>query len=93
MLAVLIEADVSGVDREIGLHGIRERLVPMISQMAGFVSGTWLTGNAEGLGLSRRPSHRPARGIAHRMPNRRKAAWPEIRTRARLLLVQPRGRA
>ncbi len=52
MRAVLIEVNVAGVDREAGLQGIREHLVPAISQMPGFRSGTWLTGNDAGLGLS-----------------------------------------
>ena len=41
MRAVLIEVNVSGVDRDAGLRGIREQLVPAISQMPGFRSGTW----------------------------------------------------
>jgi hypothetical protein len=52
MHAVLIEVNVSDVDREAGLRGIREQLVPAISQMPGFRSGTWLTGNDAGIGLS-----------------------------------------
>jgi hypothetical protein len=52
MHAVLIEINVSDVDGEAGLRGIREHLVPAISQMPGFQSGTWLTGNDDGLGLS-----------------------------------------
>ncbi len=50
--AVLIEVDVSGVEREAGLQGLREQLVPAISQLPGFQSGTWLTGNENGNGLS-----------------------------------------
>jgi hypothetical protein len=52
MFAVLIELDVSGVDREAGLAGLRDGIVPAITQMPGFHSGTWLTGNADGKGLS-----------------------------------------
>jgi hypothetical protein len=52
MYAVLIEVDVAGVDREAGVRGLREQIVPMISALPGFRSGTWLTGNADGKGLS-----------------------------------------
>jgi len=52
MRAVLIEVNVSDVDREAGLRGIREQLVPAISQLPGFQSGTWLMGNDDGIGLS-----------------------------------------
>ncbi len=52
MYAVLIEVDVSGVDRDAGLHGLREQIVPAVSQLPGFQSGTWLTGNDDGKGLS-----------------------------------------
>lgn len=52
MRAVLIEVNVSDIDREAGLRGIREHLVPAISQMPGFQSGTWLAGNDDGIGLS-----------------------------------------
>jgi heme-degrading monooxygenase HmoA len=52
MHAVLIELDVSDVDREQGLAVLRERLVPAITQLPGFRSGTWLTGNESGKGLS-----------------------------------------
>jgi hypothetical protein len=50
--AVLIEVNVAGVDRDQGLEGLRSGLVPAISAMPGFVSGTWLTGNADHRGLS-----------------------------------------
>jgi hypothetical protein len=50
--AVLIEVDVSGVDRDAGLTAMRQQLVPMIRSMPGFRGGTWLTGNDDGLGLS-----------------------------------------
>lgn len=52
MKAVLIEVNVTGVDRDEGVEGLRERIVPAISGMPGFVSGTWLTGNQDGRGLS-----------------------------------------
>ena len=52
MYAVLIEVDVQGVNREVGLSALREQLVPMIRQMPGFQSGVWLPGNEAGLGLS-----------------------------------------
>jgi hypothetical protein len=52
MYAVLIEVDVSGVERESGLRALREQIVPAISQLPGFQSGTWLTGNQDGKGLS-----------------------------------------
>lgn len=50
--AVLIEVDVTGVDPERGMEGLRGRIVPAVSQMPGFVAGTWLTGNEAGRGLS-----------------------------------------
>jgi hypothetical protein len=52
MYAVLIEVDVSGVDREAGSQALREQIVPAISQLPGFHSGTWLTGGDGGKGLS-----------------------------------------
>ena len=52
MHAVLIEVDVSVVDRDDGLKGLREQIVPVIKGLPGFRSGTWLTGNEDGLGLS-----------------------------------------
>jgi hypothetical protein len=52
MHAVLIEIDVSGVDEDEGLKGLREQIVPAITALPGFQSGTWLTGNEHGLGLS-----------------------------------------
>jgi hypothetical protein len=52
MLAVLIELDVSGVDREQGLSLLREHIVPAVQQLPGFRSGTWLTGNDDGKGMS-----------------------------------------
>jgi hypothetical protein len=52
MHAVLIEVDVAGVDREQGINALREHIVPAITSLPGFRSGTWLTGGADGRGLS-----------------------------------------
>ena len=52
MHAVLIEIDVTGVPPEAGLKVLREQIVPSITQMPGFQSGTWLPGNNDGKGLS-----------------------------------------
>ena len=52
MHAVLIEVDVTGVDPEQGLQALKEQIVPSITQLPGFQSGVWLTGNEEGKGLS-----------------------------------------
>ena len=52
MRAVLIEINVEGVDPQAGLDGLRNQLVPAIKAMPGFRSGTWLTGNEHGRGLS-----------------------------------------
>ncbi len=52
MHAVLIEVDVRGVDPAAGLEALRGRIVPAIKQLPGFQSGTWLTGNEDGKGLS-----------------------------------------
>jgi hypothetical protein len=52
MHAVLIEVDVAGVDGEAGINVLREQIVPAIKALPGFQSGTWLTGGADGKGLS-----------------------------------------
>jgi hypothetical protein len=52
MYAVLIEVDVGGVDRDAGLTGLREHIVPAIRRLPGFQSGTWLTGDEQGTALS-----------------------------------------
>ncbi|MBV8941276.1 MAG: hypothetical protein JO240_06065 [Solirubrobacterales bacterium] len=52
MHAVLIEVDVAGVDREQGTKALREQIVPAIKALPGFQAGTWLTGGADGRGLS-----------------------------------------
>ena len=52
MVAVLIEVDVRGVERDAGLTALREQIIPVIKSLPGFQSGTWLTGNGNGKGLS-----------------------------------------
>ena len=52
MYAVLIEVDVSGVDHDQGLTTLRDHVVPAITALPGFQSGTWLPGNEAGRGLS-----------------------------------------
>ena len=52
MHAVLIEVDVGSVGRDEGLKALREQIIPAIAALPGFRSGTWLTGNEDGLGLS-----------------------------------------
>jgi hypothetical protein len=52
MVAVLIEVDVRAVERDAGLTALREQIVPRIKSLPGFQSGTWLTGNEDGRGLS-----------------------------------------
>lgn len=52
MYAVLIEVDVAGVEREAGLEVLRRHVVPAITQLPGFRSGTWLTGGEHDRGLS-----------------------------------------
>ena len=51
MKAVLVEVDVTGVDAAEGVGALREHIIPAITGMPGFVSGTWLTGGAAGSGL------------------------------------------
>jgi hypothetical protein len=50
--ATLIEVNVTGVDREAGLTGLRDRIVPAIQAMPGFLTGIWLPGDEAGRGLS-----------------------------------------
>lgn len=50
--AAVIEVDVRGVDREQGLKGLREQIVPAVKRMPGFRAGVWLPGDAEGRGFS-----------------------------------------
>jgi hypothetical protein len=52
MVAVLIEVDVREVEADAGLTALREQIVPAITSLPGFQSGTWLTGNEDGKGLS-----------------------------------------
>lgn len=52
MYAAVIEVDVRGVDREQGLKGLREQIVPAVTGMPGFRAGVWLPGNDEGRGFS-----------------------------------------
>jgi hypothetical protein len=52
MYAVLIEVDVAGVDPAEGLWALQEQIVPAIRHLPGFQSGTWLTSNEDGRGLS-----------------------------------------
>jgi heme-degrading monooxygenase HmoA len=52
MYAVLIEVDVADVDETQGLQRLREQIVPAITHLPGFKSGTWLPGNDDGRGLS-----------------------------------------
>lgn len=68
MYAVLIEVDVAGVDAGEGLKGLREQIVPAITQLPGFQSGTWLAGNEDdrGLSLTLWETAEAARGFAGR---------------------------
>jgi hypothetical protein len=53
MYEVLIEVDVGGADREEGLHSLHEQeLALAFEQLPGFESGTWVTGDQAGRGLS-----------------------------------------
>jgi heme-degrading monooxygenase HmoA len=72
MYAVLIEVDVVGVERRAGLAALREHVVPAITQLPGFRSGTWLTGNEQGRGLSLTlwDSEENARAMAERFGGR-----------------------
>jgi heme-degrading monooxygenase HmoA len=45
MVAVLIEIDVRGVERDVTLTELREQTVPAIKNLPGFASGTWLMGS------------------------------------------------
>jgi hypothetical protein len=54
MHAVLLEVDTSGQpDQEAGLKGLREQVVPGVSQAPGFQAGYWLRplGDAKGTSL------------------------------------------
>lgn len=53
MYEVLIEVDVGGVNWEQGLESLHEQQVALaIEQLPGFQSGTWITGDPAGRGLS-----------------------------------------
>lgn len=53
MYEVLIEIDVGGDDRDLGLQSLhKEQLALATEQLPGFQSGTWVTGNLPGRGLS-----------------------------------------
>jgi hypothetical protein len=53
MYEVLIEVDVTGVDREEGLQTLHEQQLALaIEELPGFRSGTWITGDQAGRGLS-----------------------------------------
>lgn len=53
MYEVLIEVDVNGVDREQDLQTLHEqKLALALEQLPGFQSGTWVTGDQAGRGLS-----------------------------------------
>jgi hypothetical protein len=47
MHAVLIEVDVSQLDREAGLKNLREEVVPSVSRAPGFMAGYWLRSTPE----------------------------------------------
>jgi hypothetical protein len=68
MYAVLIEVSVAGVPRDAGLMALRDQIVPAITQLPGFQSGTWLTGNEDdrGLSLTVWDSEENARAMAER---------------------------
>jgi hypothetical protein len=52
MVGVLIEIDLRGVERDAALTELREQVVPVFKSLPGFESGTWLTGNGTGKGVS-----------------------------------------
>ncbi|HEX2086657.1 MAG TPA: hypothetical protein VHF89_13320 [Solirubrobacteraceae bacterium] len=52
MHAVIVEVDVSGADRETALQRLREEIVPRVSSLPGFQSGTWLRPNQDAHGFS-----------------------------------------
>jgi hypothetical protein len=52
MHAVLLEADTSGVDAAEGRKHLLEHIVPGVSQLPGFQSGTWLRPLEDGKGTS-----------------------------------------
>ena len=52
MYAGIVEVDTSGVDREEGIKNLRENIVPAVSQLPGFQSGTWTSAPEERKGLA-----------------------------------------
>jgi hypothetical protein len=52
MHAIIIEVALGDVDREAALKGLREQVVPRVSGLPGFQSGTWLRPNEDGKGFA-----------------------------------------
>ncbi|HEX2086469.1 MAG TPA: hypothetical protein VHF89_12355 [Solirubrobacteraceae bacterium] len=52
MHAIIVEVDVSGADRETALQRLREEVVPRVSSLPGFQSGTWLRPREDAKGFS-----------------------------------------
>ncbi len=52
MHAVIVEVDVSGADRDTALQRLRDEVVPRVSSLPGFRSGTWLRPNDDAKGFS-----------------------------------------
>jgi hypothetical protein len=93
MHAVLIEVDVTGVDRDTGLQALREHVVPAITQLPGFQSGTWLTGNENdrGLSLTVWDTEENARAMAERFGSDRGPAMPASVARCEVREVAARA--
>ena len=70
MHAVLVEVDVSGADRETALQRLRDEVIPRISSLPGFQSGTWMRPNdaMKGLSLMLFDSEENARAAAESVP-------------------------
>jgi hypothetical protein len=52
MHAVLVEVDIGDLERGEALTGLREQVVPRVSQAPGFQSGSWMAPNQDGKGLA-----------------------------------------
>jgi heme-degrading monooxygenase HmoA len=52
MVAVLVEADLRGVEPDAALTELREQIVPAFKSLPGFESGTWLRANGGEKSLS-----------------------------------------
>jgi hypothetical protein len=52
MNAVIVEVDTRGVDRETGHKNLRENIVPLVRQLPGFQSGTWLVATEDRKGFA-----------------------------------------